>query len=361
MLNTFSEGEKLLEKDFKVSNYLYKLADWENFGGKEMSESENGGLKNKVFDTWNIIEWNRKLKKEGVRSEIGRLALFFSICERAKVKVISEGDKRAYYGGKNKEWGWSNAQNEISTGSHRIFNGDFIKPTSEISLSEIDYFKKRCIASDDIHDDIILSKNQWMKQKLNTLKGEKGTLMGVVLTNNNGEQIKFGEKVLDKKDHIVMLEELLYEKDKVQHDTRKIRIIEIKKGSNIFYIDEWFEELNEKDLNIFKEKIERNGKCEIDSFEDGNDNRKKCNGVYTRNMIETEGDFPISKQDKVKTEVYKGNGFFEGGWGEEIASYGNNLDEKWEWFSLELQRKYLKWRREISVVWDGKTFKWRSF
>ncbi|AGX88934.1 hypothetical protein [Mycoplasma parvum] len=355
-INTISEGKGQDIKKLKVIDHWYKFDGWEKIG-KETSLENNVEKEGEIFDFWNGAEWKEFWKKVGKIDSLGKLAGYFGFCENSKVKVLGVSEETGYYFNKRQGEMWANKFG-IDWSKNRGVNLGLVKPTSEINFEELIKTGEAGFCKDQIGKSEEINGG-WQWRRLKSYKEKKGIVVYAVLNKNKSNSHiqlqKLSKNENNREWSIVPVKDFLYEKDKVKPHVGKIRVIEITNDSGLIYVDEWFEEIVNEDLINLKKHIENIEKCSIEEEENSN----KCHGIWVKSEVKDGGDL---KKELRNMEVYMNGGVYEGGWkrlGE--GNYSEDLSKNWEWFGSDLSKEYLKWRREIGIVWKNKVFKWRSF
>ncbi|AGX88925.1 hypothetical protein [Mycoplasma parvum] len=364
VINTIVDGKAKIKNKPRVIDSWYLFEDWKNFGNNKKANSKNTeqalSNENEVFDFWDDDSWDSKFQGKLKGSALGKMSMYFNLCEGADVKIISQGEESKYYFNKLQSYLWANK--EVKNGN---VDQVLIKPTAEIKLNKNDQtIKSFCgqiqeKSQSETSEQLI---DKWFENKFSSFRKKEGTIIYAMLPkSDNGGQIKVEKNInnigVEEQITKIPMTDLLYEKDKVAVYDGKIRILEINNKKGMIYVDEWFEELTKEDFEKFVKKITTKGNCSLDdeSLSSG------CKGLLIRVNVRTEGKNQLSSRNFEKVQIYKKGGYSEGGWVDATQGYAEELGQNWEWFKLETEREFVKWRREIGIVWNGKVFKWRSF
>lgn len=327
-------------------NKLKVIDEWYLLG---LDEKEKVNQNGKIFDIWNK---NINLKNSGFKERIEEIAKYFISCYGAKVKIINYSIANQYFAPQGNN-GWD------SMWSYQTEIGQLKEESVEWQGSEVTLDQNS--SSETINKGC--SEGAWKTKKIS--KADENKLGHIKLpkirelfveVNENKNREGSGNLINGKKRTKGII---ITELGNVKPHAGKIRLIKVENGKDYWYIDLWFKhkgyELAERINKMAQEELG----CQIMDQQDyGSESAtdiQKCKG-FVKTQFKGIFQKEVNNAGKEEQLCFKGNREFS-----KDCAYSDDITIEWENLKQELGTKWLEVGQEIGILWQGKSFKWRSF
>lgn len=306
------------------------------------------------FDKWSEFE-NKTIQGSTnfEADKLRKMSKWFISCKKADVWIIGNPEYQKTFNSSGQTYWWTEKEEnwEIQEVDTELLKSTSFKVELDSQIKNIENLCER------FKEDLKFSIP--VENKLKQMKDRKGNIVNIKLGEGVIKTAASSDNNEERKSYL--LGGVIYEKEKVNGIRRKVRIVHIEQGNNLFYVDEWVEPIKMEQLKDLKYRIEKSGKCKISSEfeEDDEEGGNECNGVILmKELVWNPLNNGENQKENEKWKVFTNNNWSNNDLG---SSYGNKIQQDWEYFSQEITTKYVWWRREVGITWDGRTFKWRSF
>ncbi|AGX88924.1 hypothetical protein [Mycoplasma parvum] len=302
----------------------------------------HGNQQGKNFDIWT------NLSRGGIKERIKEVAKYFIVCYGAKVKIIDYGISNQYFG-KNGQTGWEYIWPSLEKNQLKEEKVEW--QGSEIQIKkEQQLLDKKCFSDDQKQELKNIQFEDWVDAKIKQTSFPK--------VKELFYESETGIEVQKKRTKGIIVTEI----GNVRPHKGKIRILQVIKGDDYWYVDLWFKHEGYELAERLREEIKEQIGCEVVENDEQElmSTTNSCKGLIKIANTNYYSEDSNKKNNNNQGECLKtvsDSGIQLTG----DCNYSEETGTIWESVKQELATKWLEVGQEIGVMWQGKRFKWRSF